>query len=101
MTDMEAAEARLNAEERAAAEAGSSLELRMRPIIAPMDVFTTDSDDEDMPDKDDGRCSLRPDSPSNVNVLLPCIPASVDVTTTHYACPKEFCRGSLMFYTVC
>ena len=58
MTDMEAAEARLNAEERAAAEAGSSLDLRMRPVIAAMDVFTEDSDDEDMPDTSDGRCEL-------------------------------------------
>ena len=56
MSAMEAAEARLNAEERAAAEAGASQDMRLRPVIGAVDVFEED-EDEEVPPKDVGRCA--------------------------------------------
>ena len=54
MSAMEAAEARLNEEERAAAEAGASQDMRLRPVIGAVDVF---EEDEEVPPKDVGRCA--------------------------------------------
>ena len=56
MSAMEAAEARLNEEERAAAEAGASQDMRLRPVIGAVDVFEED-EDEEVPPKDVGRCA--------------------------------------------
>ncbi len=58
MSAMEAAEAQLNAEERAAAEAGPSQDMRLRPVIGAVDVFEED-EDEEVPPKDVGRYTVR------------------------------------------
>ena len=83
MSAMEAAEARLNAEERAAAEAEASLDVRLRPTIGAVDVFE-EVEEEEVPPKDVGRCALFPKMERKLNAL----------SKGSGSCPESHTQGS-------